>query len=94
MLGTRQSEFYGVSIIGYDSLKMAINAATVSFAKALASFSIRVNSADTRNTATDINGHTDYGTVEQATEIIARIVTSDDAEQTGKFRNDHRALPW
>ena len=93
-LGDPQGEFYGINILGYNSSKTALNAVTVSFAKALAPFGIRVNSADPGYTATDFNGHTGYRTVEQAAEIIVQLATSDDAEQTGKFLNDRRALPW
>ena len=93
-LSDPHSEFYGVNILGYNSSKTALNAVTVSFAKALAPFGIRVNSADPGYTATDFNGHTGYRTVEQAAEIIVQLATSDDTEQTGKFLNDQRALPW
>ena len=93
-LSNPQGEFYGVNILGYNSSKTALNAVTVSFAKALAPFGIRVKSADPGYTATDFNGHTGYRTVEQAAEIIVQLATSDDTEQTGKFLNDHRALPW
>lgn len=65
-LSDPQGEFYGVNILGYNSSKTALNAITVSFAKALAPFGIRVNSADPSYTATDFNGHTGYRTVEQA----------------------------
>jgi NAD(P)-dependent dehydrogenase (short-subunit alcohol dehydrogenase family) len=92
-LSNPQGEFYGVNILGYNSSKTALNAVTVSFAKALAPFGIRVNSADPGYTATDFNGHTGYRTVEQAAEIIVQLATSDDTEQTGKFLNDQRALP-
>ena len=93
-LSDPQGEFYGVNILGYNSSKTALNAATVSFAKALAPFNIRVNSADPGYTATDFNGHTGYRTVEQAAEIIVQLATSEDAGQTGKFLNDRRVLPW
>ena len=93
-LSDPQGEFYGVNILGYNSSKTALNAVTVSFAKALAPFGIRVNSADPGYTATDFNGHTGYRTVEQAANIIVQLATSDDAAQTGMFLNDRRALPW
>ena len=93
-LSDPQSEFYGVNILGYNSSKTALNAVTVSFAKALAPFGIRVNSANPGYTATDFNGHTGYRTVGQAAEIIVQLATSYDAEETGKFLNDRRALPW
>ena len=93
-LSDPRGEFYGVNILGYNSSKTALNAVTVSFAKALAPFGIRVNSADPGYTATDFNGHTGHRTVQQAAEIIVQLATSDDAGPTGKFLNDRRALPW
>ena len=93
-LSDPQGEFYGVNILGYNSSKTALNAVTVSFAKALAPFGIRVNSADPGYTATDFNGHTGYRTVEQAAEIIVQLATSDDTAQTGKFLNEQQSLPW
>lgn len=88
-----QSEFYGVNLLGYNSSKTALNAVTVSFAKALAASGIRVNSADPGYTKTDLNGHTGYRTVEQAAEIIVQLASAIDG-QTGTFVNDKRTLPW
>jgi NAD(P)-dependent dehydrogenase (short-subunit alcohol dehydrogenase family) len=87
-------EFWGVNLLGYNSSKTALNGVTVSFAKALAPFNIRVNSADPGYTATDFTGHMGYRTVEQAAEIIVQLAVSDDAAQTGRFLNDRRTLPW
>ena len=93
-LSDPQGEFYGVNILGYNTSKTALNAVTVSFAKALAPFGIRVNSADPGYTATDFNGHTGYRDVEQAVEIIVHLAVSEEPAQTGMFLNDRRALPW
>jgi NAD(P)-dependent dehydrogenase (short-subunit alcohol dehydrogenase family) len=93
-LSDPQGEFYGVNLLGYNSSKTALNGVTVSFAKALAPFGIRVNSADPGYTATDFTAHRGYRTVEQAAEIIVQLATSDDPAQTGKFLNDRRTLPW
>jgi NAD(P)-dependent dehydrogenase (short-subunit alcohol dehydrogenase family) len=87
-------EFWGVNLLGYNSSKTALNGVTVSFAKALAPFNIRVNSADPGYTATDFTGHMGYRTVEQAAEIIVQLAVSQDATQTGQFLNDRRTLPW
>ncbi|MBY5641901.1 SDR family oxidoreductase [Rhizobium leguminosarum] len=88
-----ESEFYGVNSLGYNSSKTALNAVTVSFSKALASFGIRVNSADPGYTKTDFNGNTGYRTVEQAAEIIVQFAVANDG-QTGAFINDKGTLPW
>ncbi|MCB8882656.1 SDR family NAD(P)-dependent oxidoreductase [Acidisoma cellulosilytica] len=86
--------FWGVNILGYNSSKTALNGVTVSFAKALARFGIRVNSADPGYTATDFTNQMGYRTVEQAAEIIVQLAISEDATQTGRFLNDHCTLPW
>lgn len=88
-----ESEFYGVNSMGYNSSKTALNAVTVSFSKALASFGIRVNSADPGYTKTDFNGNTGYRTVEQAAEIIVQLAVANDG-QTGAFINDKGTLLW
>ncbi|WCT72632.1 SDR family oxidoreductase [Sphingomonas naphthae] len=93
-LSDPNGEFYGVNLLGYNSSKTALNAVTVSYAKALAEHGIRVNSADPGYTATDFNGHSGYRTVEQAAEIIVQLATSDDPKLTGQFLNDRRELPW
>jgi NAD(P)-dependent dehydrogenase (short-subunit alcohol dehydrogenase family) len=93
-LSEPDGEFYGVNLLGYNSSKTALNGVTVSFAKALAPFGIRVNSADPGYTATDFTAHKGYRTVEQAAEIIVQLATSTDAALTGRFLNDRRALPW
>ena len=64
-----ESEFYGINSLGYNSSKTALNAATVSFAKALEPFGIKVNAVDPGFTATDMNGGTGYRSVAQAAEI-------------------------
>lgn len=51
------SEFYAINILGYNSSKTALNAATVAFSKEFAAAGIKVNSADPGYTATDFNGH-------------------------------------
>jgi NAD(P)-dependent dehydrogenase (short-subunit alcohol dehydrogenase family) len=89
------SEFYGVNALGYNSSKTALNAVTVSFAKALAPFGIRVNSADPGFTATDFNGNSGYKTVQQAADIIVDLAHAKDANApTGGFFNDLKNLPW
>ena len=57
------SEFYAINILGYNSSKTALNAATVAFSKEFAAAGIKVNSADPGYTATDFNGHSGYRTV-------------------------------
>lgn len=79
------NEFYAINILGYNSSKTALNAATVAFSKELAAVGIKVNSADPGYTATDFNGHSGYRTVGQAAEIIVRLATLDENGPTGGY---------
>ena len=88
------SEFYAINILGYNSSKTALNAATVAFSKEFAAAGIKVNSADPGYTATDFNGHSGYRTVEQAAEIIVRLATLDENGPTGGYFYDEGPLPW
>jgi NAD(P)-dependent dehydrogenase (short-subunit alcohol dehydrogenase family) len=88
------SEFYSINILGYNSSKTALNAATVAFSKELAAAGIKVNSADPGYTATDFNGHSGYRTVGQAAEIIVRLATLDENGPTGGYFYDEGPLPW
>ena len=67
---------------------------TVSLAKELAEFGIRVNSADPGYTATDFNGHTGYRTVEQAAAGIVWLATRGTDGPTGGFYHDQNIVPW
>ncbi len=88
------SEFYGVNILGYNSSKSALNAVTVSFAKALAPFGIKVNSADPGYTKTDFNNNTGYRTVEQAAGVIVELATAGSDGPTAGFFTEGRTLGW
>ncbi len=58
-------EFYPVKLLAYNSSKTALNAFTVMLAHELKDTAIKVNSADPGFTATDMNGHRGYKTLEQ-----------------------------
>lgn len=88
------TDYYGVNLLGYNSSKTALNAVTVSFAKALAPFGIRVNSADPGYTRTDFTNHSGHRTVEQAAGIIVRLAMADEQGPTGIFTNEDGILPW
>lgn len=89
-----ENEFYGVNVLGYNSSKSALNAATVSIAKAAEPFGIKVNAADPGYTATEMNGNTGYRTVEQAAEVAVRLATLDDSGPTAGYFNHNGTLPW
>jgi NAD(P)-dependent dehydrogenase (short-subunit alcohol dehydrogenase family) len=85
--------FYGVNLLGYNSSKSALNAITVSLAKAVEQFGIRVNVANPGYVKTDFTNNNGYRTAEEAAEIIVKIAKNEDSV-TGKFLGDSGLLPW
>ena len=68
-------EFYPVKLLAYNASKTALNAFTVMLAAELKDTVIKVNSADPGFTATDLNGHRGYKTVEQGAAVIIQLAT-------------------
>jgi len=89
-----ENEFYAVNALGYNSSKSALNAATVSIAKATEPFGIKVNAADPGYTATEMNGNSGYRTVEQAAEVAVRLATLGEDGPTAGYFNHNGVLPW
>ena len=89
-----QNQFYEINTLGYNSSKTALNAVTVSFAKAAAPFGIKVNAADPGYTKTDMNGHSGYRTVEQAAEAPVRLATLGPDGPTAGYFFDAQTLRW
>lgn len=87
-------EFYDVKPLAYNASKSALNAFTVILAHELKDTGIKVNSADPGFTATDLNGHQGYKTVEQGASIITRLATLPVDGATGGYFDDQGALPW
>lgn len=88
------NQYYAVNLLGYNSSKTALNAVTLAFAKELAAFGIKVNSADPGYTATDMNGHSGPRTVEQAASGIVWLANQDASGPTGGFYFDQNQVPW
>jgi len=88
------SEFYGANSLGYNSSKTALNAATISFAKALERHGIKVNAVDPGFTATDMNGGTGYRSVAQAAEIPIALANGKMNGVTAAFLNHNGTLGW
>jgi len=89
-----ENEFYAVNALGYNSSKSALNAATVSIAKAAEPFGIKVNAADPGYTATEMNGNTGYRTVEEAAEVAVKLATLGEDGPTAGYFNHNGVLPW
>ncbi|GMK37076.1 dehydrogenase [Paenibacillus sp. CCS19] len=88
------AEKYGINLIAYMSSKTAVNALTVLFAKELKDTPIKINSADPGYTATDLNGHKGYRTVEQGASIVVKLATLPDDGPSGGFFDENGAIPW
>lgn len=80
--------------LAYNSSKTALNAFTVMLAHELKDTNIKVNSADPGFTATDLNGHSGYKTVEQGASAIVELATLPETGATGSYYDDNGALPW
>jgi len=89
-----ENEFYAINALGYNSSKSALNAATVSIAKAAEPFGIKVNAADPGYTATEMNGNSGYRTVEQAAEVAVKLATLGEDGPTAGYFNHNGVLPW
>jgi NAD(P)-dependent dehydrogenase (short-subunit alcohol dehydrogenase family) len=87
-------EFYPVKLLAYNASKTALNAFTVALAYELKETSIKVNSADPGFTATDMNDHRGYKTVEQGAAVIIQLATLPADGATGGYFNDQGVLPW
>lgn len=87
-------EFYGVKPLAYNSSKTALNAFTVMLAHELKETKIKVNSADPGFTATDMNGHRGYRTVEQGASVIVELANLPNDGATGSYFDDNGIVPW
>jgi NAD(P)-dependent dehydrogenase (short-subunit alcohol dehydrogenase family) len=87
-------EFAGVKFLGYNASKAALNMLTVQLAAELRDTPIKVNSADPGFTATDLNQHRGYQTIEQGAAEAIRLALLPEDGPTGGFFNSSGANPW
>lgn len=87
-------EFYPVKLLAYNASKTALNAFTVMLAHELKDTAIKVNSADPGFTATDLNDHRGYKTVEQGALVITKLATLAADGATGSYFDNQGVLPW
>lgn len=78
--------------LGYPTSKAALNMLTTVYAQALGR--VRVNAVDPGFTATDLNGHTGFQTLEQGTDAIVQLATIDPEGPTGGFFDRNGSIPW
>jgi NAD(P)-dependent dehydrogenase (short-subunit alcohol dehydrogenase family) len=84
----------GVTMIGYQSSKAALNAITVAYAKELRGTPIKVNAALPGVVATDINQHRGRRTPAEGAVIAVRLALLDDCGPSGACLADDGAVPW
>ncbi len=87
---------WNVGYPGYCASKSALNMLTIKLAKELLAEGIKVSAADPGFTATDLNGHTGHGSVEEAAAV--ELATLNLMGPTGGFFHDGHASqsrhPW
>lgn len=87
-------EFGSLNVLPYQSSKTALHAVTVADAKELRNGPIKVNAADPGYTATDLDEHRGYRTVEQAAARAVGLAALPDDGPAGTFQNDGGIVPW
>lgn len=83
---------YAYPGVAYPASKAAVNMLTVQYAKAFPR--MRINCVEPGYTATDLNGHTGFQTVEQGAEIIVRMAEVGPDGPTGGYFDVEGRLPW
>ncbi len=83
-----------VNLLDYTSSKVALNAVTVSFAKELEPFGIKVNAVEPGHVRTDLNGNTGVLTPEEGAAIAVKMAMLGPDGPTGGFFGSHGRQPW
>ncbi|NII10555.1 SDR family oxidoreductase [Oleiagrimonas sp. C23AA] len=83
--------FWDVGYPGYSASKSALNMLTVKLAKELMPEGIKVNAINPGYTATDLNGHNGYRSVEDAAKIVVELAKANPLAPTGGFFHDGHA---
>lgn len=88
------SIFSTVNFLDYTSSKVALNAVTVSFAKELEPFGIKVNAVEPGHVRTDINHNTGSATPDEGAATVLRMAFIGNDGPTGGFFGSHGRQPW
>ena len=95
---TRQNDadwkFAFVKSLGYSASKAALNMMTVQLAVELKEAGITVNSTNPGATATDLNGHRGFQTVEQGATPAVTLALSTKSDISGAFFGVGKMDPW
>jgi NAD(P)-dependent dehydrogenase (short-subunit alcohol dehydrogenase family) len=87
-------DFARYTYLGYSASKAALNMLTVQLAFELRDTGIKVNSVDPGYTATDLNQHRGYQTVEQGASETVRLALLSQDGPTGGFFSSAGRVPW
>ena len=87
-------QFAQVKLLGYCASKAALNMLTVQLAYELRGTAIKVSSADPGFTATDLNGHSGWQTVEEGAAEPVRLALLPKEGPTGGFFQKAGPNPW
>jgi len=88
------SIYSSVNLLAYTASKVALNAATVSFAKELEPFGVKVNAVEPGNVQTDLNGNTGVLTTEEGAATAIRMALVGQDGPTAGFFGSHGRQPW
>ena len=83
-----------VKPLGYNGSKAALNMLSVQLAWELRDTNAKVNIADPGYTATDLNNHGGYQTIEEGSEAIVKLATLDENGPTGGYFDRNGRVPW
>lgn len=88
------SIYSSVNLLAYTSSKVALNAVTVSFARELESFGIKVNAVEPGHVQTDLNDNTGVLTPDEGASTAIRMALIGEEGPTGGFFGSHGRQPW
>ncbi|MDP9762138.1 MULTISPECIES: SDR family oxidoreductase [Agrobacterium] len=88
------SLYSSVNLLDYTASKVALSAVTVSFAKELAPFGIKVNVVEPGHVRTDLNKNTGFISPEEGALTAIRMALIGNDGPTGGFFGSHSRQPW
>jgi NAD(P)-dependent dehydrogenase (short-subunit alcohol dehydrogenase family) len=88
------SIFSTVNLLDYTASKVALSAVTVSFAKELEPFGIKVNVVEPGHVRTDLNGNSGFLTPDEGAVTAIKMALLDANGPTGGFFGSHGRQPW
>ncbi|MEV4252143.1 SDR family oxidoreductase [Spirillospora sp. NPDC049652] len=94
LLSDPDSAYYAFNLLAYNSSKTALNGITLAYAKELDGTGIKVNAATPGYTATDLNAHTGFQTVEQGAGYVVPLALLPGDGPTGGFFQGTEPFPW